>query len=91
MERLKIDLGDTRDNEIYPMFKWKSLYVGACDGDVTIRLGKRSASALHPDEFNKLHDVRHITYLYVTNTAQAGKELVIYYEEDTPKWYEIWK
>lgn len=82
-------MGIAHDNEIYNMYKWKNLYVGDCDGDVTIKLGKRSTSALDPNEFNKILDVQEFTYLYVTNTAQAGKKLVIYYKE-VIRWWEKW-
>jgi len=90
MNRLVINLGIARDNEVFQMYEWKNLYIGACDGDVSIRIDSRSASALHPDEFNKLHDVRDSNYLYVTNTLQAGKELVIYFEEFTGAWWQRW-
>lgn len=91
MERLALDLGTARDNEIYNIYRWKQLYVGDCDGNATLKLGGRHISALNPNEFNKLTDIKSINYLYITNTAQAGKTLVIYYEEDYGKWYKIWK
>ena len=86
MNRLVIDLGTARDNEIYRMYAWKYLYIGDCDGEVELRVDSRSASPLVPTEFNKVTDVKHSDYLYVTNTAQAGKKLVIYFEEIMRKW-----
>jgi hypothetical protein len=80
MDRWVIDLGTARDNLAYNIHKWKYLHVGDCTGDVTIRLGRPSASALNPDEFDALGDISKFYYLYITNTAQAGNKLVIYFE-----------
>lgn len=81
MDRQVIDLGIERNDEVQGIYKWKYLYVGDCDGDVTIKIDSRSASALNPEEFDKLTDVRKANYIYITNAAQAGKKLAIYFEE----------
>jgi hypothetical protein len=81
MDRWVIDLGTARDNKAYNIYKWKYLHVGDCTGNVTIKLGRPSASALDPEEFDDLEDISHFYYLYITNTAQAGDKLVIYFEE----------
>jgi hypothetical protein len=81
MDRWVIDLETARDNTPYNIHKWKYLHVGDCTGDVTIRLGSPSSSALNPDEFDALGDVINFHYLYITNTAQASAKLVIYFEE----------
>jgi hypothetical protein len=81
VDRWVIDLGTARDNTPFPIHKWKYLHVGDCTGDVTIRLGKPSSSALNPEEFDELEDVSRFYYLYITNTAQAGDKVVIYFEE----------
>ena len=80
MDRWVIDLGEARDNAPFMISSWRYLYVGDCDGTVTIRLGSPSSSAFNPEEFDKITDVNNHYYLYVTNTAQAGKKLVIYFE-----------
>ena len=82
MDRWLLDLGTARDEEGVMIHSLKYLYVGDCDGDVTIKIGSRSASSLNPDEFDKLTGVREAQWMYITNTAQAGKKLVIYVEED---------
>jgi hypothetical protein len=81
MDRWVIDLGIARDNKAYPIYKWKYLHVGDCTGDVTIRLGRPSNSAFNPEEFDKIEDISKFHYLYITNTAQTGDKLVIYFEE----------
>ena len=91
MERMVIDLGIARDNEVYNIYQWKQLYIGDCSGDVAIKLGGRHTSALDPNEFNNLANIKSVKYLYITNTAQAGKTLVIYFEEKHTNWWEIWK
>jgi hypothetical protein len=40
-----------------------------------------SGSALDPNEFDKVVGIEDYKYLYVTNTAQTGDTLVMYYEE----------
>ena len=91
MERLVVDLGTARDNEVYNIYQWKQLYIGDCDGEVTIKVGGRHVSGLNPNEFNNLVDIESVKYLYITNTPQAGKTLVIYFEEKHTNWWEIWK
>lgn len=86
MDRWKIDLGTARNNEAFPIHAMKYLHVGDCTGEVTIRLGSPSASPLNPEEFDDLEDVKKFFYLYITNTAQAGSKLVIYYEEGRKGW-----
>jgi hypothetical protein len=66
MDRWVIDLETARDNTPYNIHKWKYLHVGDCTGDVTIRLGSPSSSALNPDEFDALGDVINFHYLYIT-------------------------
>lgn len=85
IRRVSYDLGDARTNEKHSMYLWKYLYIGDCTGTVTIKLGSTSHDALNPEEFEKLEDIAEYTNLYITNTAQAGKVLVIYYEGDA-KW-----
>jgi hypothetical protein len=86
MDRWKIDLGEARDEEPYMIHGLEYLYVGSCDGDVTIKLDSRSASPLNPSEFSKLLNVKSANWLYVTNTAQSGKELVLYVKEARRLW-----
>jgi hypothetical protein len=82
VNRMSLDLGTARANDSIIMNRWKYLFVGDCTGDVTIRLGEPSASALDPNEFDKLTGIEDIKYLYVTNIAQSGFELNIYFEEE---------
>ena len=82
VNRMSLDLGTARTNTVFPMNKWKYLFVGDCTGDVTIKLGDPSASPLDPNEFDKLTELEDFKYLYVTNTTQSGKELNIYFEEE---------
>ena len=89
MDRMSLDLGIARDNEPIIMRQWKVLFVGACTGDATIKLGSRSASALNPTEFERLTEIEEYRMLYITNTAQTGKELNIYYEEKNTEDTEI--
>ena len=81
MDRWVINLGTERDNTPFQIHAWQYFYVGDCDGDVTVRLGSPSSSAFNPEEFDKLTDVSKHYWMYVTNTAQSGKVLVIYFEE----------
>ena len=81
MDREVIDLGVARNDEVKFIHEWEYLYVGNCDGDVLIKLGSKSTSSLHPEEFDKITDIKHMHYMYLTNAAQAGKELVIYFTE----------
>jgi hypothetical protein len=78
-----LDLGIARESESLYIRQWKYLYIGDITGDVKIRFG--GMGWVNPDEFEKLTDVTHYHYLYITNTAQVGKELVIYFEEEI-KW-----
>jgi hypothetical protein len=87
MDRWSIDLGTARDDLAYMISSWKYFYVGDCDGTVTIKLGSMSSSPFNPEEFDKLTDVNQYYYLYVTNTAQVGKKLVIYFE---PARWRLW-
>ena len=89
MDRMSLDLGTARTNFPIIMKRWKYLFVGACTGDVTIKLGSMSASALVPNEFERLSDIEEYLYLYITNTTQSGKELNIYYEEERTEETEI--
>ena len=86
MNRQVIDLGIARDEVAQMIHEWKYLYIGACDGDMLIRLGHHG-SPLNPEEFDKITDVEHIEYIYVTNTAQSGKKLVIYFKEKMNRWW----
>lgn len=85
IRRWSIDLGDARTNQKHSMYLWKYLYVGDCTGTVSIKLGSTSNDALNPEEFDMLEDIDEYEFLYLTNAAQAGKVLVIYYEENK-KW-----
>ena len=82
MDRMSLDLGTARNNYAIQMNRWRYLFVGECTGDVTIKLGSISASALNPDEFEKLTDISEYKYLFITNAAQSGDVLTIYYEEE---------
>jgi len=88
---MSLDLGTARSNFPIIMNRWKYLYVGNCTGDVTIKLGSVSSSALDPNEFDKLTEIEEYLHIYVTNTAQSGKELNIYYEEEKTVETEIGK
>ena len=79
MDRLVIDLGIERKAESLYIREWKYFYVGDVTGDVKIRFP--GTGWFNPDEFEKLTDIRKYCYLYITNEAQDGKELVIYFEE----------
>ena len=81
MNREVIDLGTARVDVGKIVYETDYLYIGDCDGDVSIKLGSKSATPLNPNEFIKITGIKHIQYLYITNTAQAGKKLVIYFEE----------
>jgi len=82
MDRLSLDLGTTRTNHPIIMKRWRYLFVGDCTGVVTIKLGAMSASPLNPNEFDKLTGIENYKFLFVTNTAQVGEELNIYFEEE---------
>ena len=86
---MSLDLGTARSNEPIIMNRWRYLFVGDCTGDVTIRLDDPSGSPLDPNEFDKLTGIEELEYLYVTNTAQSGYELNIYYEEERPGMPEV--
>ena len=87
IQRMLLDLGEARDNEARMVKYWKYFYVGACDGDVTIKFNNRRNNDLTPDEFSKITDLNGVTYLIFSNSAQAGKELVLYYEEKKGRWW----
>jgi hypothetical protein len=82
MDRMSLDLGTARNNFSITMNRWRYLFVGECTGDATIKLGSPSASGLDPNEFEKLTDIGEYRFLFITNTAQAGEDLNIYYEEE---------
>lgn len=82
MDRISLDLGIARNEHIIIMHKWKYIFIGDCDGDVTIKLGSLTASPLDPSEFDKISGLEEFNFLYITNTAQAGKVLNFYFEED---------
>jgi hypothetical protein len=82
MNRQVIDLGTARDEEPQMVHSWEYMYIGECDGDVTMRLGsQRLSSPINPDEFGKITNISDIEWIYITNTAQSGKQLVIYFKE----------
>lgn len=92
MDRLSLDLGIARDEEPIIMKRWKYLFVGDCTGVVTIKLGSVASSPLNPNEFDKLTGIEDYKFLFVTNTAQTGEELNIYFEEEeTDEMVEIEK
>ena len=80
MDREVIDLGVARKDEVKMIHEWEYLYVGDCNGDVLIKFGSKSASPLHPEEFDKVTDIKHMHYMYLTNAAQPDKTLVIYFK-----------
>ena len=82
MDRMVFDLGTTRDKTPVTMRRWKYLFVGKCTGDVLIALGSPNASPLDPGEFDKLEDIEEYKYMYVTNSAQTGESLSIYFESN---------
>jgi len=82
MDRLSLDLGTARDDTPIIMKRWRYLFVGDCTGTVSIKLGSMSSSPLDPNEFEKLTGIEEYKYLYITNTAQTGAELNIYFEEE---------
>jgi hypothetical protein len=84
MDRLALDLGIAREAESLYIRQWKYLYIGDLTGDVKIRFD--GTGWMYPDEFEKLSDVKRYHYLYITNTAQDGESLVIYFEEKKSWW-----
>ena len=82
MDRMSLDLGITRTNFPIIMKRWKYLFVGECTGVATLKLGSMTASELDPNEFEKITGIENYYFLFVTNTAQANKELNIYFEEE---------
>jgi hypothetical protein len=82
MDRLVFDLGTARNKEPVIMNRWKYLFVGECTGDALIALGSPNTSPLNPAEFDKLTDIEEFKHLYVTNSAQSGHSLNIYFEEE---------
>lgn len=80
IERWEIDLGEGRVNEGYNVKYWKYLYIGDCNGDVRIRFNSPRRADLNPEEFDKIVDLEGIHTLFITNNAQTGKVLVLYYE-----------
>lgn len=82
INRMSLDLGTARTNHSIIMNRWGYLFVGDCTGDVTIKIGDPSGSPLDPNEFDKLTGIEDFKFLYVTNTAQSGEKLVIYFEEE---------
>jgi hypothetical protein len=54
VNRMSLDLGTARTNETIIMHRWAYIFIGDCTGDVTIRLGDPSGSALDPNEFDKV-------------------------------------
>ena len=83
-----LDLGEARDNEEFYIRYWKNIYIGACDGDAKIRFNTKRNTDFNPDEFSKLTDLRGTNFMLISNDAQNGKELVIYYEQDMRKrWF----
>ena len=82
MDRLSLDLGTARDETPIIMKRWKYLFIGDCTGVVTVKLGSVASSPLDPNEFDKLTGIEEYKFLFVTNTAQTGEELNIYFEEE---------
>ena len=82
MDKLSLDLGTERTNFPVIMNRWKYLFIGECTGEVTIKLGSLTSSSLNPNEFEKLTGIEDYYFLFVTNTAQAGKKLNVYFEEE---------
>jgi hypothetical protein len=82
MDRMSLDIGTARTNFPIIMKRWKYLYIGECTGDVELKLGSMTASPLDPNEFEKITGIEDYYFLFVTNTAQAGKVLTVYFEEE---------
>ena len=87
INRWVIDLGEVRDNEEHYIRYWDYMYVGDCDGDVSIRFNTKRNDDFNPEEFDKLTNLDGIDFLLITNTVQVGKKLVIYYKEKKGGWY----
>jgi hypothetical protein len=82
MDRMSLDLGIARTDVSIPMKRWRYLFVGNCTGIVTFKLGSKSGSPLNPTEFDKLTNIEEYKFMYITNTAQSGEELNLYFEEE---------
>ena len=91
ISRWVIDLAQARDNEEHYIRYWKYMYVGKCDGEVIIRFNTKRNDDLDPEEFSKITNLDGIDHLLITNTAQSGKILVIYYEEKRGGMNILWQ
>lgn len=80
IKRWVIDLGEERANEDHNVKYWKYLYVGDCDGDVRLRFNTPRGADLNPEEFDKIVGLEDVHTLFISNAAQSGKVLVLYYE-----------
>lgn len=88
---MSLDLGKARTDFSIIMKRWKYLFIGDCTGTVELKLGSLSASPLNPNEFEKISGIEEYYFLYVTNTAQGGKVLNIYFEEEEGEEIDIEK
>lgn len=84
MERLVLDLGIER--VVSPLYirEWEYMYVGDCTGDVLLKFDNQGW--INPEEFDKITEISKFYYLYTSNSTQAGKLLILYYEEKKPWW-----
>ena len=85
--RWVIDLSEARDNEEYNVKYWEYMYIGDCDGDVSLRFNSKRNDDFNPEEFDKITNLDNVNYLLITNTIQIDKKLVIYYKEKKGGWY----
>lgn len=85
MERKEYDLTTARNKEIFHIERFRSVYVGDYDGDGNDYISFEGMDDFYPDEFTKITDIRNKNFLYVTNSAQAGKKLILYFEEKRRK------
>lgn len=82
MDRMSLDLGTARTNFPIIMRRWKYLYIGESTGVVELKLGSMTASPIDPNEFEKLTGIEDYYFLFITHTAQVGKVLTVYFEEE---------
>ena len=74
---LTLDLSTARDNEEVQIGVTEHISVEKCDGTAYVRLDRPNADAINIGQYVFLELPRPITRIFVTNTAQPGKELVL--------------
>ena len=90
IQRCVIDLSEARDNEERFVKYWEYMYIGKCDGDVSLRFNSKRNCDLNPEEFSKIVNLDGVHTLLITNTAQAGKELIMYFSEKQKGMFISW-